>query len=412
MNKFWIVLWHTYMTKLKAKSFLITTIITSLFVFAIANIQHIIEFFTKNDKTTVAVIDTTGMFYEPLEEQLKQEKHDDLQLKKMSGSEAKAKADVRNGKWDALLILSADDKQLPKAEYYANTIADSDTPSKLEQALQQLKTALATAKLGLTQEQIAQLYEPVPFEKVALEKKAKTEEELNQARVLVYVLLFAMYMFVLMYGGMISTEVATEKSSRVMEILVSSVPPLQQLFGKILGVALLSLTQFAILFAVGFAALKSSGQELWKFLGFDHLPVSTFVYAIIFFLLGYFLYATLFAVLGSLVSRVEDVQQMIMPVMTLVIAAFMIAMFGLGAPESTFITVTSFIPFFTPMIMFLRVGLLPVPFWEVALSLVLLTATIGLLAFFGSKVYRGGVLMYGKAGSWKDMKKAVQLTKK
>jgi ABC-2 type transport system permease protein len=226
------------------------------------------------------------------------------------------------------------------------------------------------------------------------------------------VLLFAMYMFVLMYGGMISTEVATEKSSRVMEILVSSVHPIQQLFGKILGVALLSLTQFAILFAVGFTALKSSGQELWKFLGFDHLPVSTFVYAIIFFLLGYFLYATLFAVLGSLVSRVEDVQQMIMPVMTFVIAAFMIAMFGLNAPESSFITVTSFIPFFAPMIMFLRVGLLPVPFWEVVLSLVLLIATIGLLAFFGSKVYRGGVLMYGKSGSLKDMKKAVQLTKK
>lgn len=412
MNKFWIVLWHTYTTKLKAKSFLITTIITSLFVFAIANIQHIIEFFTKDEKTTVAVIDTTGMFYEPLEAQLKQGKHDDLQLKKATGSEEKAKAAVRNGKWDALLILSADDKQLPKAAYYANTIADSDTPSELEQALQQLKTALATAKLGLKQEQIAQLYEPVPFEKVALEKNAKTEEELNQARVLVYVLLFAMYMFVLMYGGMISTEVATEKSSRVMEILVSSVPPLQQLFGKILGVALLSLTQFAILFAVGFAALKSSGQELWKFLGFDHLPVSTFAYAIIFFLLGYFLYATLFAVLGSLVSRVEDVQQMIMPVMTLVIAAFMIAMFGLGAPESSFIMATSFIPFFTPMIMFLRVGLLPVPVWEVAISLALLIATIGLLAFFGSKVYRGGVLMYGKAGSWKDMKKAVQLTKK
>ncbi|EZP78690.1 Na+ exclusion ABC transporter permease [Parageobacillus genomosp. 1] len=412
MNKFWIVLGHTYVTKLKAKSFIITTIITSLFVFAMANIQHIIEFFTKDEKTTVAVIDTTGAFYEPLKAQLKQGKHDDLKLKKVTDSEEKAKADVRNGKWDALLILSADDKQLPKAAYYANTIADSDTPSKLEQVLQQLKTAIATAKIGLKQEQIAQLYEPVPFEKVALEKNAKTEEELNQARVLVYALLFAMYMFVLMYGGMISTEVATEKSSRVMEILVSSVSPIQQLFGKIIGVALLSLTQFVILFTVGFVALKSSGQELWKFLGFDHLPVSTFVYAIIFFLLGYFLYATLFAVLGSLVSRVEDVQQMITPVMIVVIAAFMIAMFGLNAPESSFIMVTSFIPFFTPMIMFLRVGLLPVPFWEVALSLVLLVATIGLLAFFGSKVYRGGVLMYGKAGSLKDMKKAVQLTKK
>lgn len=412
MNKFWIVLWHTYTTKLKAKLFLITTIITSLLVFTIANIQHIIEFFTKDEKTTVAVIDTTGAFYEPLAAQLKQEKHDDLQLKKVTGSEEKAKADVRAGKWDALLVLSADNEQLPEAAYYANTLADSDTPKEIEQALQQLKTALATAKLDLKQEQIAQLYEPVPFKKAALEKNAKTEEELNQARALVYVLLFAMYMFVFMYGGMISTEVATEKSSRVMEILVSSAPPIQQLFGKIFGIALLSLTQFAILFAVGFAALKSSGQELWKFLGFDHLPVSTFVYAIIFFFLGYFLYATLFAVLGSLVSRVEDVQQMIMPVTTLVIAAFMIAMFGLGAPESSFITATSFIPFFTPMIMFLRVGLLPVPVWEVAISLALLIVTIGLLAFFGSKVYRGGVLMYGKASSLKDMKKAVQLTKK
>jgi ABC-2 type transport system permease protein len=412
MNKFWIVLWHTYTTKLKAKSFIITTIIMSLFVFAIANIHHIIEFFTKNEQTTVAVIDTTGVLYEPLKAQLEKNGQDDLQLKPFAGSEAQAKANVRDGEWDALLVISADNQQLPKATYYANTITDSDTPNVLMQALQQLKTSLATAKIGLKQEQIAQLYEPVPFQKVALEKNAKTEEELNEARALVYVLLFAMYMFVMMYGGMISTEVATEKSSRVMEILVSSVSPIKQLFGKIFGVALLSLTQFVIFLIIGLISLKSSGQELWKFLGFDHLPVTTFVYAIVFFLLGYLLYATLFAVLGSLISRVEDVQQMNAPVMILVVAAFMIAMFGLNSPESFFITATSFVPFFTPMIMFLRVGLLPVPFWEVALSLVLLIATIGLLAFFGAKVYRGGVLMYGKSASLKDIKKAVQLTKK
>jgi ABC-2 type transport system permease protein len=412
MNKFWIVLWHTYTTKLKAKSFIITTIIMSLFVLAIANIHHIIEFFTKNEKTTVAVIDTTGDLYEPIKAQIEKDGRHDLKLKKVNVSEEKAKANVRDGKWDALLVVSVDDKQLPKAVYYANTIADSDTPSVLMQALQQLKTSLATAKIGLKQEQIAQLYEPVPFQKVALEKNAKTEEELNEARSLVYVLLFAMYMFVLMYGSMIAAEVATEKSSRVMEILVSSVSPIKQLFGKIFGVALLSLTQFVIFLIIGLASLKSSGQELWKFLGFGHLPVSTFVYAIVFFLLGYFLYATLFAVLGSLVSRVEDVQQMNAPVTILVIAAFMIAMFGLNSPESSFITATSFIPFFTPMIMFLRVGLLPVPFWEVALSFVLLIATIGLLAFFGTKIYRGGVLMYGKSASLKDIKKAVQLTKK
>ncbi|MBA2874794.1 ABC transporter permease [Thermaerobacillus caldiproteolyticus] len=412
MNKFWIILWHTYVTKLKAKSFIITTIITSLLVFALTNLNHIIEFFNKDEKKTVGVIDQTGTLYEPLQMQLKKSGESDIRLQSFTGSEDEAKKNVQRGKWDAFLSLAYDDKQLPKATYYANTIADSDTPNKLEQSLQQVKTALATAKIGLKPEQVTQLYESVPFHKVALEKNAKTEEELNQARGLVYILLFAMYMFVLMYGGMIASEVATEKSSRVMEILISSAPPVQQMFGKIIGVALVSLTQFIVLFAIGFSSLKSSGKELLQFLGFEHIPISTFVYAVIFFLLGYFLYATLFAVLGSLVSRVEEVQPMITPVTLLVVAAFFIAMFGLNAPESSFITATSFIPFFAPMIMFLRVGMLPVPFWEIAVSLALLIVTIGLFAFFGSKIYRGGVLMYGKSTSLKDIKKAIQLTKK
>jgi ABC-2 type transport system permease protein len=412
MNKFWIILWHTYVTKLKAKSFIITTIITSVLVFAVTNLNHIIEFFNKDEKKTVAVIDETGTLYKPLQMQLQKSGEKDIQLQPFNGSEDEAKKNVQRKKWDAFLTLAYDNKQLPKATYYANTIADSDTPNKLQQALQQLKTTLATTKIGLKPEQVTQLYEPVPFHKVALEKNAKTEEELNQARGLVYILLFAMYMFVLMYGGMIASEVATEKSSRVMEILISSASPVQQMFGKIIGVALLSLTQFVVLFAIGFSSLESSGKELLQFLGFKHIPVSTFVYAIIFFLLGYFLYATLFAVLGSMVSRVEEMQPMITPVTLLVVAAFFIAMFGLNAPESSFITVTSFIPFFAPMIMFLRVGMLNVASWEIALSIALLIATIGLFAFFGAKIYRGGVLMYGKSTSLKDIKKAIQLTKK
>lgn len=209
-----------------------------------------------------------------------------------------------------------------------------------------------------------------------------------------------------------ATEVATEKSSRVMEILVSSVSPVQHLFGKIIGVALVSLTQFFVFFAVGFTALKMNGQELWRFLGFDNVSMSIWVYALIFFLLGYLLYAVLFAVLGSLVSRVEDVQSAITPAMILVIVAFMIAMSGLNMPESAFIIGASFIPFFTPMLMFLRVGLVSVPMWEVALSFALLLATIAVLIYIGAKVYRGGVLMYGRMNIFKDMKQAVQLTKK
>jgi ABC-2 type transport system permease protein len=411
MNKFSIVLAHTYLTKLKSKPFIITTLITVLLVFGVTNLNHIIELFSDDETKTVAVIDKTGELYEPLKAQLKTSGEKDIDLQMFKGTEGKAKEKVQNGEWQAYVVLSYDEQQLPKAAYYAMTVADSDTPLQLEQALQQLKTTLATTKIGLTPEQVKELYEPVVFDKVALEKNAKTEEELNQARSLVYILLFAIYIFVLMYGNMITMEVATEKSSRVMEILISSASPVQQMFGKIFGVALLSLTQFIILFTVGYTSLKEN-DELNAILGFEEVPSATLVYAIVFFLLGYFLYATLFALLGSLVSRIEEVQQMITPVTLLVVAAFFIAMFGLNNPEAPFITVTSFIPFFAPMIMFLRVGMLNVPIWEVALSIGVLVATIGFFAYFGAKVYRGGVLMYGKSTSFKDIKKALQLTKK
>ena len=148
------------------------------------------------------------------------------------------------------------------------------------------------------------------------------------------------------------------------------------------------------------------------FLGFNEVPVSTIIYAAIFFILGYFLYATLAALLGSLVSRIEDVQQMITPMTLLIVAGFMIAMFGLSAPDTTFVTITSYIPFFTPMLMFMRVGMLNLPVWEPILGILVLVATIMILAIFGAKVYKGGVLMYGKSNSYKDIKKALQLTKK
>lgn len=215
---------------------------------------------------------------------------------------------------------------------------------------------------------------------------------------------------------MIAMEVATEKSSRVMEILISSVSPVQHMFAKILGIGLLSLTQLVLILIVTFGSLKANLSNLQNmaggFLGFSDLPASTFIYAGIFFLLGYFLFATLAAFLGSLVSRIEDVNQMITPMTLLIVAAFMIAMFGLGNPEAPFITITSYIPFFTPMIMFLRVGLLNLPFWEIALSIGILLGTIILLAVIGARIYKGGVLFYGKTPSWKDVKKVLELTKK
>src|SRR5690625_2733686 len=186
------------------------------------------------------------------------------------------------------------------------------------------------------------------------------------------------------------------------------------MLAKIFGIALLGLTQMIVLFIYGITIFGSKQSEITevvlKEFGFTSENLVLYGYAILFFLLGYLLYATIAAMLGSLVSRVEDVQQLTMPLVFLIMIAFFIAMFGLVVPDTKFITITSYIPFFTPMIMFLRIGMLDVPAWEIILSIVLLLITLVLFSLLSARIYRGGVLMYGPSRSLRDFKKAFMLT--
>ena len=413
MNKFWIVLFHTYFTKLKTKSFLITTAIMLVLVMGLANITKIIELFG-DSKETIGVIDQTGIVFEKVK--LGMENIDkDVEIQSFK-TEGEAKKLITAEELSGYLIIESDDQEILKGTYKANTIADTTISSELLTVLSQIKAKMVANKLHFSEKQMMELNAPVAFKTVAFEKGAKTEAELNEARGLVYIILFVIYFSVLMYANMIATEVATEKTSRVMEVLISSVSPIQQMFGKILGIALLSVTQMLLFFGGGYWAIKSNLSDMtegfFSVMGFGNTKISTIIYAMIFTLLGYLLYATLAACLGSIVSRVEDVQQAVTPMMMLIVAAFMLAMFGLGDPSAKYITIASFFPFFTPMLMFLRVGMLDVPFWEISISIVILVASIVILAVFGARIYKGGVLMYGSSKSFKNIKRALQLTKK
>ncbi|MBO1002912.1 ABC transporter permease [Pseudogracilibacillus auburnensis] len=416
MNKFWIVLGHTYFSRLKSKAFIISTLVVFLFIFGIANIQSIIQLFTGDDELEqVIVIDESGELFAPLETSISQ-LDEEVELIAYEESEEVGKSAVQNEEYDGLLILELDENNLPIATYYENNAAESSLQYTIEQQLQQVKIAIATEQAGVDEATLASIYEEMPFEKIALDEATKTDEELNQARGIVYIMLFVLYMAVIIYGQMIAMDVATEKSSRVMEILISSASPVTHMFAKIIGIALLGLTQMVLFFIVGASLISTkmdtTSGEIFEFFGFTSTSISIYFYALLFFILGYFLYATIAAMLGSLVSRVEDVQQLIMPMVFLIMIAFFIAMFGLTVPDAKFITITSFIPFFSPMIMFLRVGMLEVPIWEVIVSVGLLVGTIILLAILGARIYRGGVLMYGPSRSLKDFKKALMLTKK
>ncbi|MCY9403202.1 ABC transporter permease [Bacillus spizizenii] len=418
MNKFWIMLSHTYKNKIMAKSFIISTVITVLLVLVVTNLESIISLFKGDDaKEKIAVVDETNELYPIFSKQLKAvDTNGDLDVKQSKLSEDEATKQVKDETLDGMLIIKRDEKGTISGTYKALTISDESTYQTLQQALTQTKTAVGTAELGVSQETISSLYAPVTVGQEALKEGAKSEEELGQTVGLVYIMLFVIYFSVIMYASMIAMEVATEKSSRVMEILISSMPPIQQMFAKLLGIGLVGITQLAVIIAAGSLSLKlnktsETASSVGGFLNLTDVSATTVIYAVIFFLLGYFLYATLAAFLGSVVSRIEDVQQTITPMTLLVVAGFMIAMFGLNAPDAGFITVTSFIPFFTPMIMFLRVGMLDIPFWQAATGIGITLLTIVILAVIGARIYKGGVLIYGNSSAFKAIKQALRLAK-
>lgn len=420
MFKFWIVLAQTFMTRFKSKSFIITTSIFVVFIIALGNIDRIVDLFSNGETTedVIFVIDETDEVFPYLQQQNELEDRPLVyeQVTDISSSEEA----IQEGEAEALVIIEADDRTIFQATFRAEELLNNYLQYDVNQQLQQTKVMMMTEQAGIDEAVLAEIYAPIVFETEALQvidgQTQRTEEEVSGARGLVYVMLFVLYFAVLTYGQMIATDVANEKTSRVMEILISSSNPVSQMFAKISGIALLGLTQISILIGVSYLMIEQRTDdmagEFFQFFGFNDIPVSTYLYAVIFFLLGYLLYATLSAMLGSLVSRMEDVGQLMFPVIMLIIVAFMLSMFGLNAPTSQVITVTSFIPFFTPLVMFLRVGLIAVPMYEVLISIGILILTIFILGYIGGRVYRGGVLMYGNGFKFRDFKRATQLGNK
>lgn len=415
MNKFFLVLGHTYWTRLKSKAFIITTSILLILVLGIANIDSIIKIFdSEKEASEVIVINESSAIYSSLSGSLVG--NDTISLIEYEEGQAEGEQAVKDEKYDALLVIKEDTNALPDVTYYAKSIAADETQDVLEANLQIIKDSILIDQAGIDEATLAEMNQPVNIEKHALDESAKTDEELDLARVIVYVMIFILYMAILIYGQMIATDIATEKSSRVMEILISSASPVTHMFAKIIGIALLGITQAGIVVVGGLIfiipKLKGINANFMQELGLESVSPTLFLYGLLFFLLGYLLYATIAAMFGSLVSRVEDLQQLLMPMIILIVIAFFIAMFGLNMPEAKLITISSFIPFFSPMIMFLRIGMLNVPLWEVAVSISILIGTIIVLGLIGARIYRGGVLMYGPSRSLKDIKNAFSLSKK
>lgn len=384
MNRKFLTLYRfNLLQKLRAKSFLISTVLMVLFLVGFGNIERILDWFSGDDPKVALVSELSTDLRPALK---KAGVTSDITPKEYTVAEARKAVD--RGTFDIVAIVQ---------DSYDVTLVSASPESELQTqvatVVKQVRDQAVITDAKIDPNVLASLAKPVPVKQELTSTGGKSEDELFAASALVYVLLFLMYFTIAIYGGMIVTEIANEKSSRVMELLISAASPIQHMLAKILSIATVSLVQLSILVGVGYYSAQSS--SLFDQLSLDSLSARTIIYLFVFFLLGYFLYATLLAALGSLVSRVEDAQQVTLPVILLIVAAFMISMFSLNAPTNQAVVVLSFVPFFTPMVMFLRVMLTDVPLWQVSISLILMLISISLALFVGTKFYRGGVLFYG-----------------
>ena len=292
--------------------------------------------------------------------------------------------------------------------YYVNNLSMYDMNSEIAtEVLQQIYQMNAMINGGMTVEQAGEVMNiHITGEVESLGK------DQFQNFFYTYIMIFALYMVILLYGQMVATNVATEKSSRAMEVLITSAKPTSMMFGKVLASCIAGLVQLIAIFgsALLFYNLNKSywgGNEIVD--SIFNIPPELFVYMLVFFVLGFLIYAFMFGAVGSTASKLEDINTSVMPITMLFIIAFFVVMFSMssGNIDNTIMTVCSYIPFTSPMAMFTRICMSTVPLYEILISIaILIGSTVG-VGVLSAKIYRVGVLMYGTTPKLGSILKAV-----
>ncbi|RAP75023.1 ABC transporter permease [Paenibacillus montanisoli] len=441
-SSFWTVVGFTAKNKIRGKAFLITTLIIAVIMSIAINLPYIISQFSGEGKpTAVGYLDSniekakSNLFTHTriaamLNDYYAKQEKPELKLVPIpdaGSAEANEKAlkqAVADDEIQGYIEFSpGKESGFPAITYKSESLMESKVSASLSAALQVVKMEAVIGGGGLSEEVKALLTKPIELESVQISTvegagsigQGKTKEQQGMDFGTVYVIIIMLFMAIMISGQMIASEITAEKSSRVMEILITSVAPLKAMFGKIFGMFLVVLLQMAIYIVVIVInmTLPQNADKLGE-LGIKLSDVDPVLltYSLVFFLTGYFLFATLFAAVGSIVSRTEDLGQAVMPITMLSLAGFYICIFGgMNNPGSMLMKVCSFIPFFSPYAMVSRLGLSDPPLWQVWLSILILLATILAAGWLSAKIYRAGVLMYGKKPSLKELGKAMRAYK-
>lgn len=414
MNKFWPTFNLTYMQKVKSKSFIIMTAIFMILIFALSNIDKIIDFFD-NDSKVVAIQTDNDMIYKVLEKQYKQ--NDDIEKVEKVSLE-KGKKGVKDEKYKRLIQVNVNGEKVDGTIYEKGNVSESEKMT-LQSTLSQMQSSLTAQKLNLSEKDLKTLNTPsdVKTEEIKSNDEKQSSDinpkvqALNTA--VVSIIIFLSFFITINYANQIGTEIATEKTTRVIEMIVTSVKPSIHVSAKILAIIAVAFTQiFFIILAVVISIFAFDLKGLFETAGVEYGPETTriIIYGAVYLILGVISYISLAAILGALTSRIEDLAQSMTPVTFISLAAFYIALFSMTNPDTMLVKVTSFIPMLSPMVMLLRTTSETTPEWHLLLGIVISVVTCIILLVFAAKTYRGSVLTYEK-GVIKNLKNALNITK-
>lgn len=404
MNAFWIVFRYSFMERIKAKSFALMTVALVLFISAMVWVPKWIDAYSAQQKGEIAVFNSGILLSDVV--QLEQQVSDRFVWRLADDFETE-KTRLEANELDAIIEIG-EVQESPVVTVTVRKKEDFPILDRLASYIQSVYSMQQIEQLSLTAEQYNQLQASV---NVQVEETSDSQKTLENMYIPVYLLTFMLYLLIYMFGGGIATAVAVEKSSRVKEILITKVKPNHLLLGKIFGVGSAGLLQFVLILLLSYAVIHAGGGELKLFgmpFRLSAMDGQTLFCLIVFFILGYFFYATLFAATGSLVSRMEQVNQMTMPVSIFIAGAWMFSLVSIPNADSQLVEVLSYIPFFTPFLMFVRVGLTELSWLQIALPILILFVSVILGGLLSAKIYRVGVLLYGQKPTAKLVVKAMR----
>ncbi|AJK88345.1 sodium ABC transporter permease [Lysinibacillus sp. A1] len=412
MSKFNLLMKQLYKSKIKSKSFILMTCLYVLVMSVAVFWSEIKELFTGDDEAQqIAIInetsaDLSGIFVSNGDMAFIQDEKDRSTLEKK----------VKDGKLDAIVTINDQGGQL-QAEIATFTPLKLNDQSTLSSLLQYAGQHYAVQQLSLSPEQAAQIMAAqttISTKNLNEESTGgKSEEEKQSGLVVSYAVGILIYFFISTFLSMITTEIASEKGSRAMEMLLVSVKPTTHFKAKIAGVLLLALTQMGILAAVFLIYAKLvKGGIVWDAAAsiVKELSVGYVIYAIVFLLLTVILYLIIGALFGSLVSKVEEAGQVLMPAMIITIIGFYVMLTGMGNPDTIIIKIFSYIPLTSGMIMPMRIGATDIGGLVPLLSLGILIATIIVVYLFSLSFYKRSVLTYSSGGVIQKIKTVLKVT--